>query len=672
MDIRSTVVEPENTEQRRRSITLASGWWSDWGNLALVGLAVYVLLYLLSLSFAWSSTQLHAYAIEFGFIPVILLGILFVVRAIRVLAEDAQTRQAWILVGVALGLLAIADSIWAWHIAVERIAPFPSIADLFYFSSMALLIIGVLRFPAPPMTAREFKRVLVDSAIILVGGAALIGYLVIGPEVLIGSQIDLTSALMIAYPVADLMLIIAALTMILRRPRAGKFGVLSLLTAGVIMMATANLWWVYSETHSSNRLIGMEYALWMIGYALLAASPQRQADVIRRQLPRVHPGDLANRIRSYLPYVAAAVAFIVFLTAAGRLLAEEFGILLGFLLVLATLVVVRQVMTLRENTRFQIERVRQEGSDRIRALIEHSSDMIAVIDSRLDCQFQSPSSLDAIGMAPEQFIGTNLLDWVDERDQTLVQEEIDRLKRGADSVRFEWRMRGVAGRNIVLETIASNELETPGVLGIVLNSRDMSDRKQLEDQLTFQAFHDPLTGLPNRTSFLMSLDRALQTAEPGRTTAIMFIDLDHFKTVNDTLGHTAGDELIKQVAERLCSALRNGDILSRFAGDEFTVLLPNTSSSEKAMAIAERLRQAMERPFDIAGNEVSISSSIGVDCTETPGMKPRVMLRQADAAMYAAKRNGRNRAELYEDWMEEELASLEEQRTQNPSPIPHR
>jgi diguanylate cyclase (GGDEF)-like protein/PAS domain S-box-containing protein len=665
MQPRSYVAQPGQAGDERQPDTGAPGWWSDWGNRALAGLAVYVATYLLWLGSGWGSETLYLGVTEFGFAPVSLLGIVFVVRAIRTLTGDRQTQQAWALIGVGLALFAIADGIWGWYVILDESAPFPSIADVFYLTSMLALLVGVLRFPAPSFARGEIVRYGIDAGIILVGGGALVGYLVIGSDSLVREAITIDSALLLAYPVADLLLIIAVSFMMLRRPRAGKIGVLSLLAAGVIGIAAANLWWVYLEVNAGYLFGGAVYGLWMVGYALLVASPQRQVDVIRRQLPVACPGERAIRVRSLFPFVGAGVAFSVFIFAAAPQMVEQYGILLVFMVILATLIVVRQVVTLRDNARLQIEQVRKESDERVRALVEYSSDMIAVLDTKLRFQFQSPASVEFIRVAPEEFVGTFLRDWAHEEDREHVEHTLMELfEHRSEDVRFEWRMVGPSGNYIDLETIASNELQTPGVEGIVINSRDISERKLFERELTYQAYHDSLTGLPNRTSFLNSVVRQMRSTRPGNAMAMMFIDLDRFKPVNDTLGHDAGDELLKQVAGRLGLSLREGDILSRFAGDEFTVLLPNISSADEAMTVAERLRQVMDQPFTIADTEVSISSSIGVGYTETSFIEPHEMLRRADAAMYAAKRNGRNRVELFEPWMEEEMVTMEEERAE--------
>ena len=179
---------------------------------------------------------------------------------------------------------------------------------------------------------------------------------------------------------------------------------------------------------------------------------------------------------------------------------------------------------------------------------------------------------------------------------------------------------------------------------------DATERRELEDQLAHQAFHDPLTGLPNRALFMDRLEQAIaRTARSGRHAAALFADLDNFKDVNDSLGHEAGDRLLIAVAERLRGCLRNEDTLARFGGDEFVVLLEDATGGGVAVRLAERLLECLAPPFSLAGERVFVSASIGV-ALHGPSDSDRVevFLSRADAAMYEAKRHGKARYVTYD------------------------
>jgi diguanylate cyclase (GGDEF)-like protein len=182
----------------------------------------------------------------------------------------------------------------------------------------------------------------------------------------------------------------------------------------------------------------------------------------------------------------------------------------------------------------------------------------------------------------------------------------------------------------------TNLVNNDAIRGLVVNARDVSDSRRLQEQLAYQARHDSLTGLPNRR--LLNERLTCSLARPSRV-AVLFVDLDRFKTVNDTLGHDAGDELLRQVGARLAGCLRTQDLLARVGGDEFVALLDGVADRHEATAAADRIVAVLRAPFDVLGQQVTIGASVGV-CFDTPGATVDDMLGGADAAMYQVKQSG--------------------------------
>jgi diguanylate cyclase (GGDEF)-like protein/PAS domain S-box-containing protein len=304
----------------------------------------------------------------------------------------------------------------------------------------------------------------------------------------------------------------------------------------------------------------------------------------------------------------------------------------------------------------QARAVERRGEERLHALVRHSSDVVAVIDPSSRVRWLAESVRGMLGYEPEAVVGLRLADLVHPDDVHALSPFLqDAAAQEGDATMLSVRARGADGAYRHLELIADNRLSDPLIDGILLNMRDVSERLALLEQLRHQAFHDSLTGLPNRALFEDRLRRALvRLRRGGGFAAVMFVDLDDFKTVNDGLGHAAGDELLRVTARRLEETLRSQDTAARLGGDEFAVLLEDLVDEREALAIAERVRCALEPPVTVAGHRVAPSASIGVAC---PGALDSAdeLLRNADVAMYAAKERGKAQVALFEDAMRRQV-----------------
>jgi diguanylate cyclase (GGDEF)-like protein/PAS domain S-box-containing protein len=302
---------------------------------------------------------------------------------------------------------------------------------------------------------------------------------------------------------------------------------------------------------------------------------------------------------------------------------------------------------------------RRRSEARFASFVQNSSDVMTVIHADSTVKYVSPSIHRVLGYGPEEVTGTRLLDFVHpddvERVLTLLSEVGDR-GGNPQAVEFRWRHRD--GRWVDVETLWQDLALDANVGGILLNTRDVSERKAFEEQLSHQTFHDATTGLANRALFQDRVEHALSRQQRGdQAIAVLFMDLDDFKTINDSLGHAVGDELLAEVARRVRACLRSADTVARLGGDEFGVLVEN-AGYERAAEVAERLLQSLEPAVRLEGKEVFVRASIGIAMGDDDRRGPagaEELLRNADVAMYTAKSQGKGRYRLFEPKMHSEV-----------------
>jgi len=318
----------------------------------------------------------------------------------------------------------------------------------------------------------------------------------------------------------------------------------------------------------------------------------------------------------------------------------------------------------------QLHRIRRQLAERdqlFHLISENAADMIALVDSDGRRLYNSPAYLKVLGYSPEDLQATSSIEQIHPDDRPRVLKAAEKARLGGPGERMEYRVRHKDGSWRTLESTASPIRNANGQTDkLVIVNRDITERKRAEEMLAHNAFHDGLTNLPNRALFLDRLQQALTLSKrhANYKFAVLLIDVDEFKIINDSLGHTVGDELLIQIGQRLKDSVRradtvsrprtsgapdrlaNDDTLARLGGDEFTILLDDIRDPIEAVRVAERLQAELTTPFIVNQQEIVISASIGIVSSTSPHTQAEDLVRDADIAMYRAKRAGRARCEV--------------------------
>jgi PAS domain S-box-containing protein len=339
---------------------------------------------------------------------------------------------------------------------------------------------------------------------------------------------------------------------------------------------------------------------------------------------------------------------------------------------LAALVLLFDIYTVYQHLQLQRMRRRLAERDRLFQLIsENAADMIAVVDKNGRRLYNSPAYQKILGYSQDD-LAMSALEQIHADDRARVLGAAEKARVTGRGERLEYRIRHKDGSWRVLESTASAFRGANGETeGLVVVNRDITERKRAEEMLAHNAFHDGLTNLANRTLFLDRVARALATFKRHAEFkfAILFIDIDGFKVFNDSLGHTSGDALLVQIAQRLTTCLRRADTVSRPGqdeneerilsdntlarpgGDEFAVLAEELRDASDGVRVAERIQQKLAVPFEVDGHQIVVTASIGIAFNSSTTAEPQDVLRDAEIAMYRAKQTGKARCEVFDNAM---------------------
>lgn len=550
----------------------------------------------------------------------------------------------WMLIATGFSLQTAAVLVYAnRHFAGEE--TFPSIADLLRLLAL-LLYAGGLLVMAQDARSDDDAFGPIETAIVAIAAGVGVWLLVIEPYVAeralpFGDKVWAT-----AIPLVGAF----ASAVAFRMATQNRFNVPSplLVAVGLVIVLAGDTMRSIAELRGTFGPGSVITSLTIIGPMVMAAGALEPTMAHRN---RPHGADAPGLGR----VVGLSVAALTPLTVLFALTVTDLGSRVTHVVAAACAIVVvvlalARMWGLVATVRSLTER---RGQDRLAAMVEHSSDVVVLVDGVGNVKYASPGLSSTLGHRGSDWIGRPVIDLVVNDDRDAADRELENVIRlgSGGTVKFEASLVRVDGQRRRMEATIANLIGGEAVDGIVATFRDVTEQRDLESQLSHRAFHDELTGLANRALFLDRMDHALRIARADTDPVIvLFVDLDDFKSVNDALGHAVGDQLLRHIADRIRTVSGSGDTPARLGGDEFALLLEDRGGVDRALIVAEELLDMLREPVSLAGYDLAVLASVGV-AVASPGMTTSSLLRDADIAMYEAKRAGKGQIKIFDPAM---------------------
>jgi diguanylate cyclase (GGDEF)-like protein/PAS domain S-box-containing protein len=630
------------------------GFADGWTGAVAIGTIIYVVAAIwFTMADLPSSPALDFYRLVSDQ-PAAFAAMLLAVVAMRSTRQSAA-RTTWKFLAAAIITYNLGNLIDAF-LRIADLTPFPSLADLCYLGFFPILISGIFVSLRASSLRVSWGRLLLDSLILVLGFGTFFWFFVISPAAAANEEELARFVLTQVYIALDCLMLMAIGVLLMNATACPlRKTTVALLAAGFGFMFLGDIVWAASVV-LGQYISGDNFSdvLYLACYAGLASAAQVQ--IRDKSRPERQHSAAAGTLTQGIAYAGLGLSFFVLVYFAAGDGRSPVTIMTVAIFVLAILVMARQSVILRDDAKERQRKAVDLVEARFASLIRNASDVIMIVDAEGRIEYASPAVQRTFGLWQDDLVGRRLGEIWREADGERIAAFIAEVAatQGIAIGPVEIPV-GTKTRRFILECVGSNLLDDPAVRGLALNLRDVTERKALEDQLRQLAFHDPLTLLANRSLFRNRVEHALALSRrTHERLAVLMIDLDNFKNVNDSLGHDVGDRLLQTAAQRLVKCTRAADTVARLGGDEFAVLLEGVTTVEQAERIAASVTEAFRVPIAIDGTEMLVTTSVGVAFSD-PGDDTENVLRNADIAMYNAKSAGKGRHVVFHSHMQEQL-----------------
>jgi diguanylate cyclase (GGDEF)-like protein/PAS domain S-box-containing protein len=568
--------------------------------------------------------------------------------------SNGSDRKAWRDFGLGCALWLAGTLYWEFYDLQGIEAPFPSPADLGYLLTCVFFITGMYHFGSIP----RINRVQICNFALLLCAASVSAFLLLYPFIE-ASELDLAATVIaLAHPICWFGTTIFGIVCLLFYVPAEKRGVATLILAGIFAQAAADLFYGLSLLGAEYQVGAFYDSYWIVGFAITTWAATETLWRIRHR-PGEQPSvwrqsDWQQLGEALVPVIAVTLVvgsgLVMSVNMLGPLNLVAFPGVLGFIAALAA----REQWSLRAERGLRIAAEENsarlaESRERLASVLESTSDSVMVLDRNWYITYANRRAQSLIEGERALKVGRNIWEIYPEAVGTSFERNYRRALATGQPVAFEEYL-PVLGKWFEVHA-------TPSQDSITVFFRDVSERRKTGEELAHLAHHDHLTGLYNRLRFGQLLEEALRRATPAEQAAVLYLDLDEFKDVNDTLGHPLGDAVLKTMAERLRACAGERDVIARVGGDEFALIAEGLRSPQDAAFLAERIIASLHDPYEAGGQVLRIGASIGLVICPADGADADELFQKADIALYSAKRDGRGTYRFFDPSMAERVTA---------------
>lgn len=557
-------------------------------------------------------------------------------------------RKAWRSFGFGCTFYFLGNLCYLYYGLYEIDAPFPTLPELSYFILALFFTIGMFQYGA----ARHLiSRIQIYNFGLILCAACLSSAYLLHASIEASRLGMLGTIFAFVYPVLWFSVAGFGLVCLLLYSHRSKRVAFTLLLLAAFAEATADFLYAKGLMEETYRIGGLVSGLWLLSIVLVIWAAVEQMYIRRLgESVRVHVLTIGRRRLAEASVPAITVAIVLGSACLAAIYSGYGKFFLFFCGPAAVLFAI--LIGLREHWALSLERDLRDASrhsqselaanqERLSAVLESTTDSVLVLDRQWRVVFCNGPAAAMIGEPNDVLLGVSVFALFPDEVSVRLDEHFKQVLASGCAVDFEQYL---ADKSTWLEVHAF-----PSPDGLSVFFRDISGAYRAREEITHLAHHDPLTGLANRLLFHTELEKGIAS---GEQTATLFLDLDHFKEVNDTLGHPAGDALLRQLADRLRACVRDFDTVGRIGGDEFAVILPGITARSEATSLAERILDDVRKPYLIDGQMVHVGASIGIAISPADGVDPDDIFRKADIALYCAKVDERGTYRLFEAEME--------------------